>query len=120
MKIYDHRDDEGRLLSFEVPNVGRRYFLRLLRSAVPSSQLLQQKDDHFGTIHWNGTTFEVTEPWGDSSRYLIHPLEPSSHTKLEELRELIARAESRRHRFLFIALAAAMIITAVLVIISLS
>ena len=86
MKVHDNRNDEGRLMSFEIKNIGRSRVCRFIEKAFPSTVVRRQKSDDFGVFDLNGRTFIVTEPWGDNSRYLFHeePVEPS--TELEMLR----------------------------------
>ena len=80
MRIYDYRNAEGRLTSFEIKNLGRSRACRFIESTLPSTIVRRQRSDDFGVFDFNGRTFVVTEPWGDNSRYLIHqePTEPSA------------------------------------------
>jgi hypothetical protein len=98
MKIYDYLDDEGRIMSFEIDNIGRSRALRFIESAFPSAIVKRQRSDDFGEVDLNGRKFIVSEPWGDSSRYMIHeqPLGPSA-----ELDALRSALEKYRPSWLF-------------------
>jgi hypothetical protein len=86
MKIYDNRNDEGHLISFEIRNVGRSRVCRYIERVLPSMVVNRQRSDDFGVFAMNGRTFVVTEPWGDNSRYLIHQEPPQPSMELETLK----------------------------------
>lgn len=81
MKIFDIRDDAGRIFAFEVENValGRRGLCRLLRR-IPGVRLLQApklfslfKQETFCVFSLEGATFAALEPFGGHSRYWVGP-----------------------------------------------
>jgi hypothetical protein len=94
MKIYDNRNDEGRLISFEIRNVGRSRVCHFVERTFPSTAVRREHSDNFAVFDLNERTFIVTEPWGDNSRYLIHqePVQPS--TELETLRAAFEKYRS--------------------------
>jgi hypothetical protein len=86
MMTNEHRDDEGRIISFEVTNIGRARARRVIERRFPSAIVKHQRGDEFAVLLLNGRTFILTEPWGDNSRYLVHEREPKSSVELEMLR----------------------------------
>ena len=44
------------------------------------------RSDDFCVFDWNGRTYVINEPWGDSSRYLIHQQPPQASDDLVAIR----------------------------------
>lgn len=90
MRIYEDRNRNGQLRSFEVSNttLGRRDVVRILRR-IPEVTILREpkqlfswfREDEFCTFEIGGTKFLVEEPYGDNSRYWIGG--PRQNDKLE-------------------------------------
>ncbi len=76
MKVYDLRDAHGRLTGFEIDNWwlqprGVQHVLRRFGSArvLPSSGAADER----ARFEVGGVCFQVVEPFGDSSRYVVAP-----------------------------------------------
>jgi len=91
MRIYDHLNDDGRITSFEIPNIGRSRVLRFIENAFPSAIVKRQRSEDFAEVDLNGRKFTINEAWGDSSRYMIQQqaLEPSA--ELDALRSALEK-----------------------------
>ncbi len=79
MKVHDLKDEDGRVVAFEVENSGlsRRSAGRVAR-AIPGSHIIRRNrvfagKDEFCEFEVDGVTFVIWEPWGDNSRYWIGP-----------------------------------------------
>jgi hypothetical protein len=85
VKIYDIRDDGGRLLAFEIDNalVQPRGIERLVRTlpeaVVAPCEKGARIDGERYRFEVSGTTFIVWEPFGDNSRFWVGP-EPTTFT----------------------------------------
>ncbi len=99
MKTYPLHDDAGRVFAFEISNwrLGRRRACRIVRS-VPGVVLTRVpkvfswfREDSFCEFVVEGETFEVHEPFGDSSRYWIGPTNPRWLPQTERVLEAFAR-----------------------------
>lgn len=100
VKTYGVKDEEGRVVAFEVPNflVGRRGVCRIVRT-ISGVRLIKEPrrwrlvaDDEFCEFEVEGVRFVAFEPFGDSSRYWIGPKPPGWVAGLERVREAFARA----------------------------
>ncbi len=98
MRLYDVRDESGRLLSFEFDN---RTWLqtrgtRHLVSSLQGGRLLQvsqaeRLDGEFCRFEVEGCRFVVVEPFGDNSRILVSPLDEESQQGIESVRAAFAK-----------------------------
>ena len=86
MKTYP-LNKNGATTAFEIENtlISRRGIARLLRNVPGVSNV--KLGGHFGSandvrvsFNYRGAEYEVEEPYGDNSRYLIGPKDPSSET----------------------------------------
>jgi hypothetical protein len=90
MRTYPLLDDHGRLRAFEIDNllIGRRGVVAILRK-MPGARIIRRplllsgwREDEFAEFEIEGTAFTVFEPFGDSNRYWIGPVEGFSvHTE---------------------------------------
>ena len=76
MKVYDQRDAQGCLTGFEIDNGwlqprGVRYVLNRLPRARTLS--LSGAPDERARFEVDGVRFQMIEPFGDNSRYLVTP-----------------------------------------------
>lgn len=87
MKTYP-MNKNGTTTAFEIENtlISRRGIARLLRNLPGVSNV--QLGGHFGSandvrvsFNYHGSEYEVEEPFGDNSRYLIGPKDPSPETR---------------------------------------
>src|SRR6266404_2861359 len=80
MKVYDLHDEQGRLRAFEIENstISRGAVVRILKS-IPGLVVKRSQPwyrfglEDFCEFELGGTTFEASEPWGDSSRFWLGP-----------------------------------------------
>lgn len=86
MTTHEYRDRDGRVISFEIRNIGRSRATRVIESAFPRANMKRSHSEVFAEIDLNGRHFVVNEPWGDNSRYIIHQQPPEPSTELDELR----------------------------------
>lgn len=86
MKAYVNHNAEGQIVSFEISNIGRSRVCRFIDRTIPSANVNRQQSDDFCTFQLNGRRFVISEPWSDSSRYLIHEETPQPSVELETLR----------------------------------
>ena len=101
MKIYPFKSNDGILHAFEIDNLfcGRRKTVRVIKTLKSAKVIRSPKiflswfrEECFCEFSINGVLFEVEEPYGDNSRYLIsHKSTPPSGNELE----LIAEAFSK-------------------------
>jgi len=100
MKIFETTDSEGRLVAFEISNywLGRRAACRIVKS-LPGVRMHRESNGHFWEseedfcqFELGGARFTIWEPWNDSSRYRIHPVEPGPYTELVLIRDAFARS----------------------------
>jgi hypothetical protein len=93
MKVYDLKNEEGKTFAFEISNlfVGRQGVVRTVRK-IPQATLhklpkLFSGEDVFCEFEVDGCMFEVSEDWGDSSRYWIGPKDRKWHPEIQIVRE---------------------------------
>jgi hypothetical protein len=86
MKIYDHHNDAGALVSFEIRNIGRSRACRFIEQAFPQATVRREQSEDFCVFDLNGRMFNINEPWGDNSRYLVHEEPPQPSSELQMLR----------------------------------
>jgi len=74
MKIYEGHDQEGKLVYFEVPHLllSRRTAIKIIRS-IPGVEVIKEeiRKDVFCTFKVTDRIFEISEPFGDNSRFHI-------------------------------------------------
>ena len=95
MKVFPLTDDQGNVTAFEVPNwkLSRGRAVKIIDRVPGASIELRPKwpfpfgrEDVFCRFRFNGRVFEIEEPFGDNSRYLICEAEGSrSSRELEVL-----------------------------------
>jgi hypothetical protein len=90
-RTHEYHDRDGHVISFEIRNIGRSRATRVIESAFPCASVKRSQSDAFAEIDFKGRRFVFNEPWGDSSRYIIHQQPPGSSTELEELRHAFER-----------------------------
>ena len=80
MKTYPFNNNDGKLISFEIPNcnVSRNQATQIIASVAgvkitrfPKKMLSWFREDVFCEFELNGLKFDIEEPFGDNSRYLI-------------------------------------------------
>ena len=93
MRVFDIRAEDGKLHAFEVENtwLSRKGVARIVRS-IPGVRIRRAKSswfsrDDFCEFEVNGVRFVAEEPFGDSSRYWIGPLEGHHDAELTVVRE---------------------------------
>jgi hypothetical protein len=97
VKTHDHRgNDNGPLISFEVDNIllSRRGAARVVRS-IPGATVRRwpqafsyfRDGEFFCEFLLDGVTFDISEPWGDNSRYLICPQTPRPTEQIYRVRD---------------------------------
>ena len=100
MRIYDLRDEEGRVVAFEVPNMwlGRRGALRVIR-AIAGARITRRPhaftlfaEEDFCEFTLGDVTFGISAPFGDNSRYWIGPLPVLWCPEVEAVRAAFAAA----------------------------
>lgn len=97
MRIYDIPGDGSPKAAFEVSNLflTRRGAIRVVKR-IPGVQVLESqwiRKDVFCRFLLAGKEFVVEEPWGDSSRYWIGPVDPVESTaQLEVIRNTFSAA----------------------------
>jgi hypothetical protein len=98
MKIYDLKDQEGRVYAFEIENMGRRRLCEIVRS-FPHVRLIREpkflsdfREEEFCEFEVNGQEFRAWEPFGDNSRFWIGPEPPNWCEQVEIVRSLFGQA----------------------------
>ena len=98
MKLYDLKDNQGRVFAFEVNNtfLTRHGLCKIVRS-IPGARVLKRprflsftKEEEFCEFEVKGQKFKAWEPFGDSSRYWIGPDPPHWCEQLEIVRRVFA------------------------------
>jgi hypothetical protein len=119
MKVYDLKDESGRIFAFEVANFGRRRVCRFV-GTVPGVVVLRRQryfqfssEDDFCEFELQGQKFVISEPWGDNSRYWVGPKPPEWCPEVERVRDAFAayKADELLLRGIFNALFALAILT---------
>lgn len=95
MRVYDLKDDQGRVFAFEVPNLllGRRGLARVVKS-IPGARLIRApvllswfREEEFCEWELDGVRFVAWEPFGDNNRYWVGPTDPPAwHPQIETVR----------------------------------
>lgn len=105
MKTYDLLDAQGRVFAFEIDNalIGRRGVCRVV-SSIPGAEVHRRplflswfRESVFCEFEVQGHRFEVEEPFGDNSRYLVGASEPGWKPPFEQV-----HAAFRAARFPFL------------------
>ncbi len=85
MRVYDLKDNDGRVFAFELDNLwlGRRGVARVVRTIpdvslirVPEPVFSWWAEEEFCEFELGGVRFVAWEPFGDNSRYWIGPRPP--------------------------------------------
>ncbi len=102
MKVYPIRNSEGLLhaLEIDVTIFGRRKVLKVVKTLEgvniirePKIFLSWFREESFCEFSINNVLFEVQEPFGDNSRYLISSKhQPGERKELQLVAEVFARA----------------------------
>jgi hypothetical protein len=99
MRVYDIRDQAGRVFAFEVSSTFllRRGAIRVA-SKIPGSRVTWRPSifpfglDVFCKFEIEGTAFKISEDFGDSSRFWIGPDPPRWVPQTERVREAFLSA----------------------------
>ena len=95
MRIHDIGDADGRVQAFEVPSffLDRRA-VRQIVQAIPGATLLAYRPhkERLCEFKVGGVAYLVHEPFGESARYWVGPLEAGWSPHLAVIRETFARA----------------------------
>jgi hypothetical protein len=86
MQVWELNDEEGRTFAIEVPSIaGRRRVVRLVEQ-VEGVRVLRAprifswlREEVFCEFELDGEPYEISEPFGDNSRYLIGKPESGWH-----------------------------------------
>jgi hypothetical protein len=96
MKLYDLKDESGRIFAFEVANFGRHRACRFV-GKIPGVVVLRRQrhfqflsDEEFCEFELEGQRFVIWEPWGDNSRYWVGPKPPQWCPEVEQVRNAFA------------------------------
>ncbi|MEZ5489604.1 MAG: hypothetical protein R3F50_04735 [Gammaproteobacteria bacterium] len=99
-------NDEGEIHGFEIGNllVTRKGVLRIVERIPEVTVTLKPKlfarppqHDVFCQFQYQGQEFEIEEPWGDNSRYLISAVPPGPCPQMEFIERAFAEARSWRN-----------------------
>lgn len=98
MRVYDLKDERGRVFAFEVDKCFRRRrtiagIIEQLAGAIilkVPQQFFRIREDVFFEFEVGGQVFEVWEPFGDSSRYWIGPKDNVWHSEIDLVRGAFA------------------------------
>ncbi len=98
MKIYDGHNESGELVYFEVANsfLSRKAAIKIIKE-IPKVEVLkvEKRADIFCTFKVGDRTFEITEPWGDNSRFHIGELgEVQSSNELQIIKQRFSAHKS--------------------------
>lgn len=96
MKIYEHRDERGHLVYFEVPNhfLSRIAACKLVAAIPGVNVTFRQRpftvfaEGVFCRFELGGRRFELWEPFGDNSRFHVAALPLTACVELETLRKV--------------------------------
>jgi hypothetical protein len=96
VRIFDLRNKAGEIHAFEIRNlfVSRKRACRIAAS-VPGAEMLHASkswfaDDPFCVFRLGSRVIEITEPFGDSSRFLVGGNPPGWSDELSRVREVFA------------------------------
>ena len=94
MELHDIIDQIGRVLAFEVENIGRMQIVQAVES-LPGVQMTRRpkwlselREEDFCDFVFEGHLFRIWEPFGDNSRYWIGPEPARWCEQVEKLRVL--------------------------------
>lgn len=99
MKVWEHKDEQGRTYLISVPSLAGRRRVAFVASQVPGVRIVRRpkallswfREEVFCEFDLDGTRYLIDEPFGDNSRYDIGrdgPFEwhPSFHRVVETFR----------------------------------
>lgn len=119
MKLYDLKDESGRIFAFQVDNFGRHRACRFV-GKIPGVVVLRRQrhfqflsEDESCEFELEGQRFVIYEPWGDNSRYWVGPEPPQWCPQVERVRNAFAayKASELLLRGIFDALFALALLT---------
>jgi len=96
MKIYDLKDEDGKVFAFEIKNIGRMGALRIVRT-IPGVIIIRSprnkflswgEPDEFCEFELEGQIYIIDEPYGDNSRFWIGPKSESHNDHLDTIRKI--------------------------------
>jgi hypothetical protein len=91
VKTFKQVDEAGNLVAFEVSSViGRWHICRFIEQRFPNTALTVKMGDSFAVFELDGRSFEILEPWGDSSRYHLAEKSPRPSVELNLLEAAVA------------------------------
>ena len=91
MKVFEYRNEQGALVSFEVRSLWPRWVAYRAIKAIPNVKVIRplrhfvaDNQDVFCVFKVGSTVLEIEEPWGDNSRYVVasSPAAPSQELEL--------------------------------------
>jgi len=101
MKIFENRDENGNLCSFEVPNwkLSRRRVVRIV-AKIPGVVVIRRpkrllswfREEIFCEFEINGVKFQIDEPFGDNSRFWVGKYGGGWCRELELVRQAFSEA----------------------------
>lgn len=99
MKIYDHTNSGGQIISFEVASfIGRRHAMRIVER-IPGVRIFKRparvswrREEEFCEFDIEETRFFIIEPFGDNSRFLVAPRSGTWVPQILTVREAFRRA----------------------------
>ncbi len=101
MKIYELKDKEGRVFSFEVGNMflSRRCVCKIVLT-IPGAKLIKRpcflsrfREEEFCEFEVDGQIFAACESFGDNTRYWIGPKPEIWKPQIEKIKEAFAHAK---------------------------
>ena len=94
MRVHDIRDENGRVQAFEVPTFFLdRGALRKIVQEIPGATVVAFRPykERLCEFKIGGVAYLVHEPFGESGRYWVGPVEPGWSPHLAVIRETFAR-----------------------------
>lgn len=91
MKVFEHRNDQGALISFEIRSLWPRWVAYRVIRSIPGVEIIKplrhfvrENQDVFCIFKVGSTVLEIEEPWGDNSRFMVasNPAVPSQELEL--------------------------------------
>ena len=101
MKVFPYFTEDNRLAAFEISNLlcGREKATRIASSIEgvrilrkPKKLLSWFREEVFCEFELEGVRFEILEPFGDNSRFLIGSEQSGAESSLEKVRKAFSNA----------------------------
>jgi hypothetical protein len=78
MRVWEHKDEEGRVCAIEVPSLMGRRWATYLVSQIAGATVVRSpksfswfREETFCEFDLDGARYSIEEPFGDNSRYWI-------------------------------------------------